>query len=75
MMAWGMVESSEGYKKGNEWTNALAALKWGTDFLIKAHPTPNEFYVQVGDGTIDHNYWGRPEDWTTSNGPRPVFKS
>jgi len=75
MLAWGMVDSADGYKKGNEWTNALAALKWGTDFLIKAHPTPNEFYVQVGDGNIDHSYWGRPEDWTTSNGPRPVLKA
>jgi len=25
---------------------------------IQNHPSPNELYVQVGDGEIDHNFWG-----------------
>jgi hypothetical protein len=33
-------------------------LKWGTDWIIQAHPDANTFYVQVGDGSIDNNYWG-----------------
>lgn len=32
------------------------------------------FYVQVGNGVEDHNYWGRPEDWAGSN-PRPTLKA
>lgn len=32
-------------------------LRWGLDWLIKAHPDPNTLYVQVGDGDVDNNYW------------------
>jgi endoglucanase len=45
-------------------------VKWATDYFIKAHVQANKFYGQVGDGTLDHNYWGRPEDMTMS---RPVI--
>ena len=48
----------------------LDCLKWPLDYLIKCHVSPDELYVQVGDGAIDHEYWGRPEDM---NMPRPAF--
>lgn len=47
------------------------ALKWATDYFLKAHTAPTEFYGQVGQGDLDHSYWGRPEDMTMS---RPAFK-
>jgi hypothetical protein len=47
------------------------ALKWGTDYFLKAHTAANEFYGQVGQGDVDHAYWGRPEDMTMS---RPAYK-
>jgi hypothetical protein len=47
------------------------AVKWATDYFLKAHTAPNEFYGQVGQGDVDHAYWGRPEDMTMS---RPAFK-
>ena len=47
------------------------AVKWATDYFIKAHTATNEFYGQVGQGDADHAYWGRPEDMTMS---RPSFK-
>jgi hypothetical protein len=47
------------------------AVKWATDYFLKAHTAPNEFYGQVGQGDLDHAYWGRPEDMTM---PRPAFK-
>jgi endoglucanase len=74
MLAWGMYEFKAGYQKSGEWANAVAALRWGTDFLIKAHPSANVFYVQVGNGREDHSFWGRPEQWTGSN-PRPVLRA
>lgn len=54
----------------------LAYAKIGLDWLLKMHPSPDEFYYQVGDDT-DHNSWRLPEadtrklnkKWT----PRPVF--
>jgi len=47
------------------------AVKWATDYFLKAHTAPNEFYGQVGEGDLDHVFWGRPEDMTM---PRPSYK-
>jgi hypothetical protein len=47
------------------------AVKWATDYFLKAHTAPNEFYGQVGQGETDHAYWGRPEDMTMA---RPAYK-
>jgi len=48
-----------------------AAVKWATDYFLKAHTAPNEFYGQVGRGDLDHSFWGRPEDMTMA---RPAYK-
>ncbi|KAJ7980147.1 Endoglucanase [Quillaja saponaria] len=71
MLSWSVVESYDQLKNKKELSNALAAIKWGTDYFIKAHPKPNVLYAQVGDGDSDHQCWERPEDMTT---PRTVYK-
>ncbi|CAG0886957.1 unnamed protein product [Darwinula stevensoni] len=37
-----------------------------------AHPSAKKLFGQVGNGKIDHSYWGRPEDWP-SNKQRPSY--
>ncbi|XP_037040724.1 endoglucanase E-4-like [Bradysia coprophila] len=74
MLAWGMYDSKQGYQKAGQWTNALACLRWGMDYMIKTHPSANVLYVQVGDGQEDHSFWGRPEQWAGSN-PRPTLRA
>ncbi|KAF5201066.1 Endoglucanase [Thalictrum thalictroides] len=71
MLAWSTFEFANELAAKNELGNALAAVKWGTDYLIKAHPQPNVLYAQVGEGQKDHECWQRPEDMTT---PRTSFK-
>ncbi|KAK4489278.1 hypothetical protein RD792_005075 [Penstemon davidsonii] len=71
MLAWSVVEFGSHLEAQSELSNALRAVKWGTDYLIKAHPEPYVFYGQVGDGGSDHSCWQRPEDMTT---PRIVYK-
>nr|VDD04783.1 unnamed protein product [Brassica oleracea] len=71
MLAWSSVEMTSQLKAHKEHKNVLAALKWATDYLIKAHPEPNVLYGQVGDGNSDHACWMRPEDMTT---PRPSYR-
>ncbi|XP_074306111.1 endoglucanase 14-like [Silene latifolia] len=71
MLSWSVVEYGAQLQAKNEVRNALSTIKWGTDYLIKAHPQPNLLYAGVGDGTSDHACWERPEDMTT---PRSVFK-
>ncbi|KNA16888.1 hypothetical protein SOVF_085040 [Spinacia oleracea] len=71
LLAWSVVEYGNHLKVHNELQNALVAIKWGTDYFIKAHPQPNLLYAGVGDGDSDHDCWQRPEDMTT---PRTVYK-
>ncbi|ANM61708.1 glycosyl hydrolase 9B12 [Arabidopsis thaliana] len=71
MLAWSSVEMESQLKAHQEHGNTLAALRWATDYLIKAHPEPNVLYGQVGDANLDHACWMRPEDMTT---PRPSYR-
>ncbi|XP_047942976.1 endoglucanase 13-like [Salvia hispanica] len=71
MLAWSVVEFGPQFEARHELSNALQAIKWGTDYLIKAHPKPNVLYGEVGDGGSDHSCWMRPEGMTT---PRTVYK-
>lgn len=47
------------------------AVKWATDYFLKAHVSPTVLYGQVGNGQLDHAFWGRPEDMTMD---RPAYK-
>ncbi|CAE6049500.1 unnamed protein product [Arabidopsis arenosa] len=71
MLAWSNIEMASQLRAHHEKGNSLRALKWATDYLIKAHPEPNILYGQVGEGNSDHKCWMRPEDMTT---PRPSFR-
>ncbi|CAL9125380.1 Glycosyl hydrolase family 9 [Musa troglodytarum] len=69
MLSWSVIEFG-GMMKG-ELENARAAVRWATDYLLKATAHPNTIYVQVGDPNKDHACWERPEDMDT---PRSVYK-
>lgn len=71
MLSWSVVEYSPQLGAKHELQNALTAIKWGTDYLLKAHTEPNVMYCEVGDGDSDHSCWMRPEDMTT---PRTSFR-
>ncbi|KAL8462462.1 hypothetical protein ACS0TY_033476 [Phlomoides rotata] len=66
MLSWGVVEFREELTAAGELPHALEAIKWGTDYFIKAHTHPHVLWAQVGDGDTDHLCWQRPEDMTTS---------
>ncbi|KAK1286532.1 Endoglucanase 6 [Acorus calamus] len=65
MMSWGILEYGKQMAESGELGHALDAVKWGTDYFIKAHPQPYVLYGEVGDGNTDHYCWQRPEDMTT----------
>lgn len=70
LLAWSVIEF--GNSMHNQLENAKAAVRWGTDYLLKASTaTPDTLYVQVGDPNRDHSCWERPEDMDT---PRTVYK-
>ncbi|XP_071935385.1 endoglucanase 24-like [Coffea arabica] len=65
MLAWSVIEFG-GYMPPAELRNALVAIKWSTDYLLKTVSQPNRIFVQVGDPILDHNCWERPEDMDTA---------
>ncbi|KAF3795731.1 Endoglucanase 17 [Nymphaea thermarum] len=67
MLSWSVLEFRG--LMGHELQNARAAIKWATDYLLKATAHPDTIYV--GDANKDHNCWERPEDMDT---PRTVYK-
>ncbi|XP_057439254.1 endoglucanase 17-like [Lotus japonicus] len=69
MLSWSVLEFG-GMMKG-ELPNAREAIRWATDYLLKATAYPDTIYVQVGDAKKDHACWERPEDMDT---PRNAYK-
>jgi endoglucanase len=59
------------FQQANQTAYLDSTLRWGLDWLIKAHPNPNTLYVLVGDGDRDNSYWGG--DQTIPN-PRPAYQ-
>ncbi|XP_024366977.1 endoglucanase 7 [Physcomitrium patens] len=66
MLSWSVIEYKHQLQASRQLDYALEAIKWGTDYFIKAHPEPNVLWGEVGDGDSDHDCWMRPEDMTTS---------
>ncbi|WP_086666105.1 glycoside hydrolase family 9 protein [Lentzea kentuckyensis] len=71
MLAWGAVENRDAYAGSGQLQHLLANLRWGTDWIIKAHPSPNVVYGQVGAGNPDHAWWGSAEVMPMA---RPSYK-
>ena len=71
MLAWGALEDRAAYQNSGQWQYLLANLRWGDDWLIKAHPSPNVLYGQVGKGDDDHKWWGPAE---TMEMARPAYR-
>nr|AMH40372.1 glycoside hydrolase family 9 [Medauroidea extradentata] len=71
VLSWGIIDYEDVYKSTGNLEYAQKAIKWGTDYFLKAHVSENELYGQVGQGSSDHSYWGRPEDMKMA---RPAYK-
>lgn len=71
MLSWGAIDFREEIVGQKQMVHTLNAIKWGTDYFIKAHPHPNILWGQVGDSESDHYCWERAEDMST---PRTAYK-
>ncbi|KAK1296960.1 Endoglucanase 5 [Acorus calamus] len=71
MLSWGAIEFEKEMAASNQLEHALSAIRWGTDYFIRAHKQPNLLWAQVGDGDSDHGCWERAEDMKT---PRTAYK-
>ncbi|KAF0523921.1 Six-hairpin glycosidase [Gigaspora margarita] len=71
LISWGAIEWFEGYELSNQTEYLREMVKWGTDWLIAAHPKPNQLFIQVGSSHLDNTYWG-PD--TNIPYPRPSYE-
>ena len=68
-LAWGGINFAEGFEQTNQLDELLNTVRWGTDYLMKAHVTDQTgstkfFIAQIGDGQADHALWSAPETQT-----------
>nr|KAG5695356.1 hypothetical protein BaRGS_006580 [Batillaria attramentaria] len=72
MLLWGVDRFKDGYQAAGQLDKMYDTVKWGLDYLVHAwDPFKQELVIQIGEGNLDHAYWGRPEDMTM---PRPCIK-
>lgn len=60
MLAWGLYQYPEGLEKCGEMKNYVNNLEFVLDYLA-ACDLGDEVVFQVGNGTIDHTWWGPVE--------------
>ncbi|KAF8032603.1 hypothetical protein BT93_D1502 [Corymbia citriodora subsp. variegata] len=70
-LSWAALFYQKELQAAGELANVRSAIKWGTDYFLKASSRKNRLYVQVGDPVPDHQCWIRPENMQT---PRTVLK-
>jgi endoglucanase len=61
VLAWGMLEWPEAYTDTGQRQHLLNNLRWGMDWLIRGHPSPDRFVALVGDPSTDHRKWAAAE--------------
>lgn len=47
MLSWGVIDFRKEMIGLNQMGHALAAIKWGTDYFLKAHTQPNVFWAEA----------------------------
>lgn len=47
MVSWSIIEYGKQMAANGELSHAMDAVKWGTDYFIKAHPQPYVLYGEV----------------------------
>ena len=71
MLGWSVYEDYEAYQESGQLSYALSNIRWANDYFIKCHTADYEYYYQVGDGGLDHGWWGPAETMSMN---RPSYK-
>jgi len=71
-LAWAVYEYREAFERSGLLDDILDEIKWATDYFIKCHPSPNEFYYYVGNEN-DHSVWV-PHEVLNLLTERPSYK-
>ncbi|KAL7001843.1 cellulase [Sarracenia purpurea var. burkii] len=61
-LSWAAIFYESELKVAGELGNIRDAIRWGTDYFLKASSRRDRLYVQVGNPVADHECWIRPEN-------------
>ncbi|CAL5419492.1 unnamed protein product [Camellia sinensis] len=61
-LSWAAIFYHPQLKAFGELSNVHSAIRWGTDYFLKASSKLNHLYVQVGNPVADHECWMKPEN-------------
>ncbi len=70
-LAWGAIDFQAGYVSSGQLPYVKNNLRFVNDYFIACHTAPNELWGQVGNGSLDHAWWGSAEVLPMS---RPAYK-
>ncbi|GFR70523.1 endoglucanase [Elysia marginata] len=72
LLAWSLNRFKAGYQQAGQLNQMYDMLRWPLKYFLKAwDPSQRVLTAQVGDGELDHAFWGRAEDMSMS---RPCKK-
>ncbi|TFK29350.1 9 glycosyl hydrolase [Coprinopsis marcescibilis] len=69
-ICWGATDFGRGYDLANQTVYLDDMLRWGLDWLMKAHVEESRLYVLVDNKDIGNTYWGGDRSIPT---PRPIY--
>ncbi|MBY9007667.1 MAG: glycoside hydrolase family 9 protein [Candidatus Lokiarchaeota archaeon] len=73
-LAWSIYEFNSTFIAIDQINETLDAIKWGTDYLLKCHTAPDEYFFQVAWGQTDHDIWA-PAEMVDKLYVREAFKA
>ncbi|KAJ3517988.1 hypothetical protein NLJ89_g174 [Agrocybe chaxingu] len=69
-ICWGATDFGQGYDLANQTAYLDDTLRWGLDWLIKAHPNDTTLVVFIASADEQNTYWGGDRSIPS---PRPVY--
>ncbi|ETS63901.1 hypothetical protein PaG_02226 [Moesziomyces aphidis] len=69
-LAWSALSFGSAYERSSQDAYLDSTLRWGLDWLSKAHSDADTLWVLVGNPSTDDQYWGGDQDIP---GPRPSY--
>lgn len=74
-LGWGFYEFRDAFRQTGQEKHMLEELKWFSDYLLRSTFRDDSgnvvaFNYMVGNGTVDHTYWGPPELQDSAKYPR-----
>lgn len=78
-LAWSLLAFPQGYTDAQTKDEAMFQVRWGAEYLMKLwRPATRAadgytLIYQVGNWSLESQYWGTYEDLTAANMPRPGY--